>query len=333
MTRYLVTGATGGLGRNAVQSLVARGLQVRATGRDRHLGALLAVGGAEFVALDLAQADRQALASLLAGVDVVWHCAALAAPWGERDAFIAANVKATEALAAAAAQAGVKRFIYVSSPVVYFNFEHRYQVLEEFVASKFVNAYAESKLLAERSVRDTGAASTMRCVIMRPRAIFGPHDRVLMPRILRMHRRCGGLVFLPRGGRAILDVTYVDNVVHAMRLASESTLPEGVPTYNVTNNEPVELRQVLATLFRALGRRHRIVAVPYPVMAAAARFFEWLAGIGGKEPALTGYSVGALAFDLTIDTGRICRELGYRPIVTLEDGIVATADWLRKTDG
>lgn len=333
MTRYLVTGATGGLGKNAVYGLLDRGVRVRATGRNRHVGALLRVAGADFVPLDLAHAQPHALTALLDGIDVIWHCAALTAPFGARDDFLATNTAATVNLLQAAAAAGASRFVHVSTPSVYFDFRHRYLVAEDGVATTSVNAYAESKLRAEAAVVRAAATTGMQCIILRPRALFGPHDTVLLPRLLRLRRACAGVLPLPRGGRTVLDVTYMDNVVHAMHLASEAPLKPRIRIFNITNDEPDELRNVVDGLFAAIGRRCRIVGVPYAVLDRAARFGEWFGDLRGREPALTRYGVGSLAFDLTLDIGRVKRELGYRPVVPLDEAIRRTAEWMNQRDG
>ncbi len=85
--KYLVTGATSGLGRNAVEALLAQGCDVRATGRDENAGAELTALGAQFVPLELAQADDARCDALMQGCDVVWHCAAKSSPWGSAQRF------------------------------------------------------------------------------------------------------------------------------------------------------------------------------------------------------------------------------------------------------
>jgi nucleoside-diphosphate-sugar epimerase len=334
--RYLVTGATGGLGRNAVEFLLERGATVRASGRDPEAGRQLAAAGAEFAPHDLAVATPE-LAALTRGVDVVWHCAALTATWGPRSAFLVANVDATGRLLRAAAEAGATRFVYISSPSIYFEYRHRYHIGEHTLPAACVNAYAESKVRAEALVAHAAAQwPQMRCVILRPRAIFGRHDRVLLPRLLRMHARLRGRLLLPGGGRTLLDLTYAENVVHAMQLASRADFvpPDvlGVPTapaYNITNHQPVRLREALLELFARMARPCRIVNVPYPLLAAGAHLQECAATLfGGGEPALTTYGVAALAYDMTLDTTRARRELGYVPPVPLADGIARTAAWL-----
>ncbi len=130
-------------------------------------------------------------------------------------------------------------------------------------------------------------------------------------------------------GGSPCDLTYAGNVVGRVVPA---TTAEAVPSgsvFNITNQEPVLLRDVLAALFaQRLQRPFRIASVPTLVMAAAARGMEALARITQKEPALTAYGVGALAFDMTLDNSRSRQLLGYAPAVTLSDALDRTAAWM-----
>lgn len=331
MKRVLVTGATGGLGRNAVKSLLARGVQVLATGRNRQAGAALVAEGAEFIAVDLALAPGPEVDALMRGVDTVWHCAALSSPWGAPGDFEAANVRATEYLLGAAGRMGVTRFVHISTPAIYFDYQDHLQVREDYRPAAWVNEYAASKARAEALVQKAvGLFPAMLCVILRPRAIFGPHDQVLMPRLSRVLEERGGKLPLARGGKVTLDITYVDNVVHAMWLASEvSDLASG-EAFNITNHEPVQLADVLRAIFSdELKRPFAIKTVPYAVLALAARGMEYFARNSGKEPALTRYSVGAISFDMTLDNTKARDKLGYHPPVPLAEGVRRTGDWMR----
>ncbi|MEC5159728.1 MULTISPECIES: NAD-dependent epimerase/dehydratase family protein [unclassified Janthinobacterium] len=330
--RILVTGATGGLGRNAVRLLLARGVAVRASGRNAGVGRELARQGAQFVALDLALATPAQLAELLAGVDAVWHCAALSSPWGPAADFVAANVDATRALLAAAGQGGARHFVHISTPAIYFDYRDRADVPESFRPARYVNDYARTKAAAEALVQAAVARfPAMRCVILRPRAIFGPHDQVLIPRLDRLLRRGAGRLALPRGGAVTLDVTYVDNVVEAMWLATSHAALASGSAFNITNHEPVTLRDVLQRLFvDALGRPLRIVALPYPLLAGVARALQVAARFSGKEPALTPYSLGAISYNMTLDNMHAREVLGYLPAVSLAEGIARTAAWMRQ---
>ncbi len=78
-----------------------------------------------------------------------------------------------------------------------------------------------------------------------------------------------------------------------------------------------------------LGMKCHIRSVPYPMLDMMARGMERLGSKSEKEPVLTHYGVAKLNFDLTLDTTRAQQELGYQPIVSLEEGIARTARWLK----
>ncbi len=331
MKRILVTGATGGLGRNAVHALLEQGIEVCATGRNTHIGKALTAAGADFIALDLATASSAQIAALLRGVDTIWHCAALSSPWGRTVDFVAANVVSTQRLLDAAGTKGIERFIHISTPAIYFDYQNRSNIPEDFRPARYVNAYAKTKAQAEQCVqRACERFPAMRCVILRPRAIFGPYDQVLIPRLSRVLDERHGKLPLPRGGNVTLDITYVENVVHAMRLASTNAdVPSGA-AFNITNHEPITLRAVLTQLFNdALQRPFKIVTLPYPVLATVAGAMQAISHVTGKEPSLTPYSIGALSFDMTLDNTKAAQVLRYIPPVSLADGIHRTAEWMR----
>lgn len=329
--KLLVTGATSGLGRNAAEWLLSQGHRVHATGRNPDAGRTLVAMGARFTPLDLTSATAADCGALLEGVDAVWHCAAKSAPWGARATFEAANVSVTARLADAAGRQGVPRFVHISTPAVYFDFRHRYDVDETFRARRFVNHYAASKFTAEQLIASqVEAHPATRYVILRPRALFGPHDRVILPRVIKQIVREHDVLRLPRGGVATLDLTFMLNVVHAMWLATEQAQPQSGAVYNITNHAPARLVDQLDHLLRCeLAMDYTVRSVPYPVLHGLATLFEGIAGVTGREPALTRYSVGAVNFDMVLSNRRAIDELGYRPPYSLAEGIEHTARWLR----
>lgn len=330
--KVLVTGATSGLGRNAAEWLLSQGHQVHATGRNLDAGRTLATRGARFTPLDLTTATATDCQALLDGVDAVWHCAAKSAPWGTRAAFEAANVSPTARLADAAGRHGIPRFVHISTPAVYFDFHHRRDVSEMFRAHRFVNHYAASKFAAEQVIAsEVERHPATRYVILRPRALFGPHDRVILPRVMQQIARDRGVLRLPRGGVATLDLTFVLNVVHAMLLATEKDAPPSGAVYNITNHAPARLVDQLDHLLRRELRVDYVVrAMPYPVLHALATLLETRACVTGREPALTRYSVGAVNFDMVLSNRHAIDELGYQPPYSLAEGIDHTACWLRE---
>ncbi len=328
--KVLVTGATSGLGRNATEWLLSEGYRVRATGRDRNAGAELAGLGAEFTPLDLSLATPAEYTALLDGVDTVWHCAAKSSPWGGYASFHAANVRVTERLADTAGQQGIPRFVHISTPSIYFDFTDHFEIDEHYRARRFVNHYAATKYEAERGIAERVQrypATTF--TILRPRALFGPHDRVILPRLLQQIRRDRGILRLPNNGRAILDLTFVLNVVHAMFLASSRDLPSGA-VYNIGNHEPGPLATTLERLLKGeMGLDYRLRNVPYPLLHGLAGAMEVAARFTGREPMLTRYSVGAVNFSMTLSNTRAMAELGYTPRYTMAEGIHLTGAWLK----
>lgn len=330
MNSILITGATGGLGRNAAERAAREFRFVRATGRNPVALEKLSSLDIDVQAMDLAMASDRDLSRLVQGCDTIWHCAGLAAPWGAKNAFTHINVRASEALYRAAMREGCKTFVFISTPSIYFDYTPRFDIEESFRPARFVNHYASSKAEAERVLNAWALEKdTPRLIHLRPRAIFGPYDQVLFPRLMRIVESNKGVLPLPEGGAAMLDMTYVDNVVEAMILASRCPAPSG-RAFNVTNDEPVLLRDVLESLFERLDRPLRIRPLPYPVLDLAARGAEFLALLTGREPALTRYGIGSLAKDMTLDITRARRELNYVPIVSMREAIHRTAQWTKE---
>lgn len=328
--KVLVTGATSGLGRNAVEYLRRQGVKVRATGRNQAMGCLLEKLGAEFIHCDLTNLISSQAKAMLADVDVLWHCSGFTSPWGTEEAFELANVRATRRLGEWAAAYGVEQFIHISSPAIYFDYHHHRNVDEDFRPARYANEFARSKAAGEQVVQQLALSNPQtHFTILRPQGLFGPHDKIMLPRLLHMIKHYGSLL-LPRGGDALVDMTYLDNAVHAMWLA---TMKEDTPSgraYNISNLQACTLRTVLQQLIDELGMKCRIRSIPYPMLDMMARGMEKLGSKSEKEPVLTHYGVAKLNFDLTLNTTRAQQELGYQPQVSLEEGISRTARWLKE---
>ncbi|MCL7679180.1 NAD-dependent epimerase/dehydratase family protein, partial [Klebsiella pneumoniae] len=123
-------------------------------------------------------------------------------------------------------------------------------------AARFACHYASSKYAAEQAIQAAARQFThVTFIILRPRGLFGAHDRVIIPRLLRQLEADRGVLRLPRGGEAMVDMTYHENAVHAMWLASSSAcdaLPSG-RAYNITNGEARPLKSIVQKLIDELG--------------------------------------------------------------------------------
>jgi len=307
--RALVTGATGGLGLALVEALSAEGYEIRAVGRRPNVAPRLRAMGAEVVLADLEEAD---LAPLCADRDVVFHAAALSSPWGPDAAFRRANVEVTDRLLEAARGARIDRFVYVSSPSIYTCMADRRGLTEaDPPAVRPMNAYARTKLEAERRVLAADGEG-LRTVALRPRALIGPDDAVLLPRVLRLVRK--GRFPLFRGGLGEVELTDVRDAARALLLADRAEAAAGL-AINISGGRPVTVKALALALSAALDRPLALIPIPMALARAAAATMAGVASTlpGRPEPPLTPYSLAALAYSQTFDLTRARDLLGYRP--------------------
>lgn len=330
--RFLVTGATSGLGRNAVEWLLKEGHCVHATGRNKEVGKHLVKLGAKFTELDLVTATDVDYNFLLSDCDTVWHCAALSSPWGKYSWFYQINVLVTSRLAVCCGKLGVKRFVHVSTPSIYFDFRSHQNITEHYRAKHFANNYVITKYEAEKCIQEcVKSYPDTIYLILRPRGIFGPHDRVIIPRILALLKRTKGSLYLPGGGQSYIDLTFVLNVVCALYLASINQNIKSGDIFNITNQQPCHLKDLLkALLSDRLHINYKIRTLPYQFLYGVATMLEGLAKLTNKEPTLTRYSIGTLYFDMTLSQEHAIKHLGYKPKYNLNESIDITANWLQQ---
>jgi nucleoside-diphosphate-sugar epimerase len=324
--KILVTGGTGFVGRHIVWRMAALGQEVIFTGRNADAAReviALAKGPVRWQQVEHGRAEA-ALIRAAQGAQAIIHSAALSSPWGKYADFFNANVVGTQEVIAACAANNIQRLVHISTPSLYFNFSDRLNISEREPLPAPVNDYAKTKALAEQLVLQSAIAER---VILRPRAIFGPWDNTLMPRILRVMR--AGAIPLMRGGQALLDITYVENLVDAIALSVTHQLPGSIQTYNVTNGDPQPLHSLLTQMADAFSLPLRTRQLPWWLVSGIAQALEFSArATHGREPKITRYGAGVLAFSQTLDISAIRRDLGYEPKISIAEGMRRHAAWL-----
>ncbi|WP_447762941.1 NAD-dependent epimerase/dehydratase family protein [Sphingopyxis panaciterrae] len=329
--RILVTGATGGLGVTLVRAARARGHQVVAVGRSADKAALFQQLGARFVQADLVETADPG--PLVAGMDSVIHAAALSASWGPKAAFVDANVTATERLLRAARAAGCRRFIFISSPSIFASFRHRENIgIDAAPADPSLNHYARTKHISEQLVLAADSAE-MACCAIRPRALVGPGDRVILPKLAALAAR--RRMPLPGGGHALVEFTDLRDAAEAILLAEERAPDIGGIAINISGGQPVAVRDVAQRLAAALGTRPTLIDLPVPVARGLAMAAEGLARLtrSAEEPVLTRHTLATLAFSQSFDMAPAERLLGFRPRHDALETLLAEAAALAAKEG
>ena len=356
-SKVVVTGATGFLGWALAQSLVEdpSTASIICTGRNKAKGdaALSSLLSSlppshpttiSFVYADLADADDMVESSLwdvLGEADVVYHAAALSSPWGKRADFVAANVDATanvlaamESGASSSSRTCPARMVYISTPSIYASSSPLLGIREDPERERdmssdrtFVNAYAETKAAGEGLVYAAVDRGLVEAVVLRPRALFGPGDTTLLPRIVRAAQT--NRLRVIGSDRVLQDLTYIDNAVHAARLAAcaDAATVNG-KAYNITNDEPVRVWDMLTLLMQGLHLpTPKTPAIPVFLAAWIASLIERIFSLlAWGEPPLTVYGVYAVGLSMTFDITNARNDLGYRPLVSISTGIQNTIE-------
>jgi nucleoside-diphosphate-sugar epimerase len=253
------------------------------------------------------------------GVDAIVHLAGRAhraqLEDAEEERLLEVNARGTLSLARAAARAGVKRFILLSSIKVNGDGEsgHSYAPSDEPRPS---DAYGRSKWLAERFLKEVTAATAMEGVIVRPPLVYGSGVRANFLRLMRWVDRGWPLPFgRVANARSLVGVWNLCDLV--LRLLEHPGAPGG--TWMVSDGEDISTPDLVRRLSVAMRRRVRLLSVPVWALRACA-------GALGRAA-----EVGRLCDSLTVDIAATRRELGWSPPMSLEAGLVRTVSWYLET--
>ncbi len=326
--KVLVTGGAGFLGKALCQALLARGDEVRSFQRT-HSAALDAMGVVQVLG-DLADAD--AVHRACEGQHAVMHNAAKAGAWGSYQSYYDANVRGTENVIAACRAHGIRQLVYTSTPSVTHSGRTPVQGGNEIdtpYGSGFTAPYPATKSIAEKVLLAANDAS-LATVALRPRLIWGPGDTQLLPRLVE-RARAGRLRFID-GGHNRMDTTYIDNAAHAHLSALDQLRPGAAcagRAYFISNGEPMASRDIVNALLRAAGAPTVEKSIPFGVAYAAGAVLEtaWRLFSRSGEPPMTRFLAEQLSTPHWYDISAAARDLGYRPQVSIAEGLRCTAEW------
>ncbi len=313
--RILVTGANGFVGAKLCTVLPRPGSVVRAGCRR---GGTVPAGAQEVARIGDAGPEADWTAAL-AGVDAVVHLAARVHVMREesRDPlaeFRRVNVAGTRRLAECAVQAGVRRFVYVSSIKV--NGERTgSRPFTETDPPCPEDAYAQSKYEAEMALREIAARTGMEIVIVRPPLVYGPGVKGNFLALLRVVQMGLPLPLASCNNRRSL--VGLSNIADLLALCVTHPAAAG-ETFLAADGEELSTPELLRRAGRALGRPARLFPVPPALLRAGARML----GRAGAGERLCG--------SLQIDISRTRRILGWNPPSSVDEELARTAQWYQQ---
>ncbi|NNJ09112.1 NAD-dependent epimerase/dehydratase family protein [Chloroflexales bacterium ZM16-3] len=320
----LVTGGNGFVGRYIVEMLLARGDRVRVVGRQPYpeLESL----GAQCFQIDLSVPESAVgLGRAMAGVETVFHVAAMAGIWGTFEDYYRNNVTATQRVLRAAVRAGVPKFVYTSSPSVAIGRDDLEGADESTpYPDHFMAPYPQTKALAERFVL---ARQDIATTSIRPHLIWGPRDPHTFPRLIARARK-GRLMRIGDGTNRV-DITYVENAAEA-HIQAAAALGERSPVrgraYFIGQEQPVNLWDFIDRVVAGSGCppiRRQISARTAMGMATMMELAYGRLGLR-QEPPLTRFMVHQMTHSHWFDHSAAQRDFGYGPRISTEEGLRRT---------
>ena len=307
----LVTGATGFIGQRLCQRLRQEGHTVRVLVRGEVQGPW---DEAHVCVLGRDSVD----AGVLAGVDTVYHLAgvvhAMAAADVDQSLYHTVNVTASEALAALAAEAGVKQFIYFSS--VKAVADPGDECVDESWQQLPHDPYGQSKREAEKRLFAIGRDRGMQVTALRPALVYGSSVKGNLWRMLRAID-AGRFPPLPDTGNQRSMVS-VDDLIEAAQLAAGSPHADG-QVYIVSDDARYSTRQMSDWMHEALGRKVRPWSIPVFILQAAASFGGVIERLSGRSVPLNPAVLRRLLGSACYRSDKLKNQLGWRPRLHFRD--------------
>ncbi|MEW6570095.1 MAG: NAD-dependent epimerase/dehydratase family protein [Nitrospirota bacterium] len=323
----LVTGASGFIGIHLIKKLLSEKIGVRALVRPGsiHAGRLRNLD-VDIVEGDLSDADI--LYEATKGIDTIYHAGATSSnDWEEHYQI---NIKGTEDIINAALAHSVKRFVYLSTIVAYdlLGLKSNAIISENSDYQKkpaLMGPYAYSKIEAEKLVLKAYREKGLGATVVRLGIVIGPLGRIFFP-YLGYHYQ-DKLFILTGNGDKILPLTYVENTVNGIYIASVRDKAIG-QVYNLIDDGEITRREYLEKFINVTGIKARIISLPYIIPYLATAAYETAAFCGLVRKGVTSRAqLKWKQVKVQFDNTKAKEELGWQQSVPLEEGLQRTFKW------
>lgn len=330
--KLLITGAAGFIGGHAAAAFLHGGHSVVGLVRPQSRADLLKSLGVTLCTASLHNLTD--LQKAMAGVDVVVHTIAKVDPYGPWREFVDTTIRGTQNTLQAAIDAGVSRFVHISSVGVY-ECPARPGILYEetcpFGTPYHWSYYARAKIAAEKLVQDAHDQKRMTTTILRPTWVYGPRDTIIFGRVVSSLRSQRAKWIGDADN--LLNLVYISDVANAIVLSATNPKASG-QAYNIADDEnSVSQRQYLTKICELLDLPRPRLSLSYPTAHNLGFLCECIAHATcfKIQPPITRLSALLLGGRRRFSNQKLREELGWQPIVRFEEGIQRTADWFRST--
>lgn len=310
--KILITGATGFIGAHLIRYFHSKGHQIIALGRGDEPPPELD-SFAQYIKADITFPIQNI------DCDMVIHTAAIADDQSDLDTLIKTNRNGTKHVFEASTKASL--FIQISSASVY-HFDGTTHQEDKKIDLAKLSPYGQSKRLAELYLEQQ-KSDQKNIVILRPRAVYGIGDRILLPRILSLPKN--NKVFFPGKSEVPASLTNIRNLIHAIELVIAKNT-KGFVVYNVTDAVAYPLRQTIKYLIKN-GYQQKITfyAIPLTLVSILVSIIQFM-GIRSK---LTKQALSYLTQANLLSTYKIETELGYQPITSFDREKKQLSSWIQ----
>lgn len=323
----LVSGGAGFVGGNLVQTLLNRGFKVKSfdivPSKIEHENLEIITGNI---------CDQALVENACEGVSTVFHTAAIIGLKGGRavskeyrDQSYAINVEGTKNLLRALQKAGGKRFVYTASNSVIIEGKPVSQANEETpYTNRFNDLYTETKVIAEKWVlSQNGVGGVLTCSI-RPSGIWGAGDKTMF-KIFFDQILDGMFIARVGDGSALIDNSYVHNLIHGKILAAQHLVEGGTApgqAYFINDNDQLNMFDFARPLVTAIGAKFPSIKMPYFLIKAVMVIWQELHfRFKLPEPPLPPLAIERIAVTNTFSIEKARQDLGYEPVYTTEQAM------------
>ncbi len=327
--KIFITGGTGFIGSAVARRLLARGEAVTVLdNQSRRIHDLESLGAAAVIG-DVRDAEH--VRRVIAGADAVIHCAGLPKQASWR-AYRGVHIDGTRNVLSAAADAGVRRVVHVSSHSAMFSGVDLPRMEEsDPYPSRFIDPYSETKAAGERAALEFHGRNGMEVTVIRPDVVWGRGDTTILPIMAKLSRSPLGIPMCGDGSN-IEATSHIENLVDGIILGLDSPASPG-RVYLISDGFHVSWKEFLARQVEAAGVPAKFRRVPLWLAAPGAWILDKAAGAVGLPVPLARFGVWTSVTSRIVTSTRAADELGYRAKVGFEAGLADLAAWVQEIGG